>query len=252
MTRNDTDWSIQRIARLAGTTSRTLRHYAEIGLLPPARIGDNGYRYYDQAALERLQRILLLRELGLGLPAIAEVLDASTDPVEALGAHLRWLDAEQQRLERQIRSVTATIAAMKKGGGLMPEEMLDGFDHTAHREEVEERWGADAYRRSDSWWRGLDGPGREEFRREQHALERDYQSAIDADLDVASAEVQEIVRRHLDWVTRAWSGTVPTAEQFAGLGELYVADERFAAAYGGPDGARYVAEAMAVYAEREL
>ena len=66
------DWSIQEIARLVGTTSRTLRHYDEIGLLPPARIAANGYRHYDEAALVRLQRILLLRELGLGLPAIAE------------------------------------------------------------------------------------------------------------------------------------------------------------------------------------
>lgn len=62
------DWSIQEIARLAGTTSRALRLYDHIGLLPPSRIARNGYRHYDQAALVRLQRILLLRELGLGLP----------------------------------------------------------------------------------------------------------------------------------------------------------------------------------------
>ena len=61
------DWSIQDIARLAGTTSRTLRHYDDIGLLQPSRIGANGYRYYDRDALVRLQRILLLRDLGLGL-----------------------------------------------------------------------------------------------------------------------------------------------------------------------------------------
>ena len=65
------EWSIQQIAKLAGTTSRTLRHYDDIGLLSPSSVGRNGYRYYDQAALVRLQRILLLRELGLGLPQIA-------------------------------------------------------------------------------------------------------------------------------------------------------------------------------------
>ena len=70
------EWSIQQIAKLAGTTSRTLRHYDDIGLLSPSSVGHNGYRHYDQAALVRLQRILLLRELGLGLPQIAEVLDA--------------------------------------------------------------------------------------------------------------------------------------------------------------------------------
>ena len=60
------DWSIQEIAKIAGTTSRTLRHYDDIGLLKPTRTGHNGYRYYDAAALVQLQRILLLRQLGDG------------------------------------------------------------------------------------------------------------------------------------------------------------------------------------------
>jgi DNA-binding transcriptional MerR regulator len=252
MTGNNPDWSIQSIARLAGTTSRTLRHYDDIGLLPPTRIGENGYRYYDQAALGRLQRILLLRQLGLGLPAIRDVLDSNGDPVDALAGHLHWLRGERERIDRQISSVATTISKLTKGERLMPAEMFDGFDHTRDREEVEERWGADAYRRSDAWWRGLGDSGREEFRAEQRAIKSDYRSAIDDDLDALSAEVQAIVRRHFDWVARAWNGTVPTAEQFAGLGEMYVADDRFAGAYGGPDGARYVADAMAAYAEREL
>src|SRR6478735_11281239 len=91
------DWSIQDIARLAGTTSRTLRHYDDIGLLPPSRIGANGYRYYDRVALVRLQRILLLRDLGLGLPAIAEVLESQTDAAPALRNHLTWLQSERER-----------------------------------------------------------------------------------------------------------------------------------------------------------
>ena len=73
------EWSIQQIAKIAGTTSRTLRHYGELGLVSPRRIGDNGYRYYDRASLVRLQRVLLLRQLGLGLPQIAEVLERETD-----------------------------------------------------------------------------------------------------------------------------------------------------------------------------
>ena len=82
-----TDWSIQEIARLTGTTSRTLRHYGDIGLLPPTRVASNGYRRYDQPALVRLQRILLLRNLGLGLTAIARVLDEEPDAVGALTRH---------------------------------------------------------------------------------------------------------------------------------------------------------------------
>ena len=63
--------TIQQLAKAAGTTSRTLRHYDSVGLVSPSRIGSNGYRYYDDRSLVRLQRVLLLRELGLGLDADA-------------------------------------------------------------------------------------------------------------------------------------------------------------------------------------
>ena len=93
--------SIQEVARLTGTTSRTLRHYDAIGLLEPSRVGDNGYRWYDDRALVRLQRILLLRGLGLGLPDIRRVLEREQDETAALRHHLDWLRSEQRRLERQ-------------------------------------------------------------------------------------------------------------------------------------------------------
>src|SRR5690554_4444275 len=145
------DWSIQQIARLSGTTSRTLRHYDDIGLLPPTRIGHNGYRYYDQNALSRLQRILLLRDLGLGLEAIGRVLHGQSDNTDALRTHLRWLQLEQQRLDRQIAAVETTITKMEGGEQLMADEMFDGFDHTQYKEEVEQRWGKQAYAKSDAW-----------------------------------------------------------------------------------------------------
>lgn len=66
MSVNEQEWSIEELAKAAGTTSRTLRHYGQTGLLTPSRTGANGMRYYDAGALVRLQRILLLRELGLG------------------------------------------------------------------------------------------------------------------------------------------------------------------------------------------
>ena len=143
------DRSIQDVARLAGTTSRTLRHYDRMGLLPPSRVGSNGYRYYDDDALVRLQRILLLRDLGLGLPAIAEVLNRDTEPARALQKHLGWLKQEQERLARQIASVSLTIKQLEGGEQLMAENMFNGFDHTQYKDEVEERWGTYAYAAGD-------------------------------------------------------------------------------------------------------
>ncbi|CAN5464382.1 TipAS antibiotic-recognition domain-containing protein [soil metagenome] len=249
---SERDWSIQEIARLSGTTSRTLRHYGDIGLLAATRVGANGYRHYDADALTRLQRILMLRELGLGLPAIAEVLRGTVDDADALAGHLRWLRQEKQRLDRQIRSVELTIAHKKKGTPIMAEEMFDGFDHTAYKKEVIERWGPEAYGKSDQWWRGLSAPDKARFRAEQAQMQRDFAAASVSGAAVDSAEVLAITRRHYDWIVAGWQGKSPTAEQFEGLGAMYVADDRFAANYGGREGASFVRDAMAAYGARHL
>src|SRR4051812_17386001 len=109
------EWSIQQVARLAGTTSRTLRHYDDVGLVAPSRVGDNGYRYYDTDALVRLQRVLLLRDLGLSIPAIGEVLAGQRDDTAALRTHLEWLHNEKNRLDRQMTSVAQTITDLEGG-----------------------------------------------------------------------------------------------------------------------------------------
>ncbi|TAM71111.1 MAG: MerR family transcriptional regulator [Microbacteriaceae bacterium] len=258
------DWSIQEIARLAGTTSRTLRHYGDVGLLSPSRIGSNGYRYYDRSALVRLQRILLLRDLGLGLPAVAGVLANETDTPHALRGHLEWLRAEQGRLARQIASVEVTIADLEgppdgrhdgkhdgKGGERpMAHDMLDGFDHTQYRDEVEQRWGADAYAKSDAWWRSKTDAEKKRFQQAHVDIARDYATARAAGRDVASEEVQAIVRRHVDWLNLSApvTGGPITRQRLLGYGDMYVSDPRFAANYGGIEGAEYVRAAIAVYA----
>lgn len=251
------DWSIQQIARIAGTTSRTLRHYDDIGLLKPSRIGHNGYRHYDQAALLQLQRILLLRELGLGLPVIAEVLDNESDAARALGGHLKWLRQEQDRLNRQISSVQRTIEAVKEGRELMAENMFDGFDHTQYKDEVEQRWGKDAYASSDAWWRGMDAAEKAAWKQRAQQLGSDWIAAAGAGIAADSAEAQDLARRQVEWL-----GGIPGTPAAAtggdvkgyviGLGEMYVADPRFSANYGGESGAGFVRDALRVYAEANL
>jgi DNA-binding transcriptional MerR regulator len=248
---NENEWSIQEIARLSGTTSRTLRHYGDIGLLEPTRMGGNGYRYYGERQLVRLQRILMLRDLGLGLTEIGGVLDGNAEDSDALGAHLRWLRQEKDRLDRQIGAVETTIEKLKRKERIMAAEALDGFDHTSYKEEVEERWGADAYAASDRWYRGLSAESRGAMKTEQLDIQSGFAAALAANESPESEVAQALARRQFDWITAGWQGKRPTAEQFVGLGDLYVADERFAANYGGAEGARYVRDAMAEFA-REL
>lgn len=246
------DWSIQDVARLAGTTSRTLRHYGDIGLLSPSRVGGNGYRYYDDAALRRLQRILLLRELGLGLPAIAEVLEGNKDDARALLRHLEWLHQEKERLDRQISSVETTILKMEGGEQLMAEEMLDGFDHTQYKDEVEERWGKDAYKKSNDWYTSMSAEEKKRWHALMAKLGADWIAAAESGLAPDSDEAQALAQRQYDWLAGI-PGTPqvnggPTREYFVGLAEMYVADDRFAVNYGGTAGATFVRDAMKVYA----
>ncbi|WP_406235213.1 MerR family transcriptional regulator [Nocardia sp. NBC_01009] len=245
------EWSIQDLAKAAGTTSRTLRHYGQLGLLPPSRIGANGYRYYDQNSLVRLQRILLLRELGLGLPAIAEVLAGQQGTTTALRAHLELLRQEQDRIRRQIESVTTTLHKTERGEQLMAAEVFDGFDHTQYKDEVIERWGKDAYESGDRWWRSLSEADKKAHQQTHIDIAADYGRARAAGRTPDSDEVQAIAQRHRDWLGDGWQ---LTAEAFIGLGEMYVADPRFRKNYDlhGEGTAEFVRDAMKVYAENRL
>ncbi|MFE1233354.1 MerR family transcriptional regulator [Streptomyces sp. NPDC058745] len=245
------EWSIQEIARKAGTTSRTLRHYGERGLLEPSRIGANGYRYYDQAALVRLQRILLLRELGLSLPAIAEVLRGQRDSSAALRTHLVLLEQERERIGRQIEAVRTTLHKTENGEELMAEEVFDGFDHTRYEAEVTERWGREAYEKGDRWWRSLSAEQKQAFTDEQAGIARDFGQAARDGLAAGSDEVQAIAHRQVRWLSAT---TTPSKDYVIGLGRMYVDDPRFTANYDkhGEGTALLVRDAMEIYAERNL
>lgn len=248
------EWSIHDITRLTGTTSRTLRHYGQIGLLEPSRTGHGGLRYYDEDALVRLQRILLLRQLGLSLPAIAEVLTGAQSVIHALRTHLTLLEQEQDRVQRQIASVRRTIEKTERGEQLMAEEMFDGFDHTQYKDEVEARWGRDAYAAADRWWRGMSVEDRQAFQNRSTQLIADWTAAAGRGAAPDSDMAQALARRHVEWLGTApgHGPTSPAKEYVLGLGEMYVSDPRFTATYGGAKGAAFVRDALKVYAEHHL
>jgi len=250
------EWSIHQITKLTGTTSRTLRHYDRIGLLHPSRTGHGGLRHYDEDALVRLQRILLLRELGLALSTIAEVLDGTQETTEALRTHLALLEQERDRVERRIASVRTTIEKREAGEPLMANEMFDGFDHTQYKDEVVERWDADAYEAGDSWWRGMSESERATFRRRTEELNQGWALAAGRGADPAGTEAQELARQHVEWLAgipgTPRNGEGPAREYILGLGDMYAADPRFAANYGGLAGAEFVRDALRVYVDRHV
>ncbi len=173
-----------------------------------------------------MQRILLLRVLGLGLPEIAEFLDGQRDTAAALRTHLDLLEAECRRIGQQIESVRTTLRKLEGVEQLMPEDAFDGFDQARHEHEVTGRWGRAAYDKGDRWWRSLSDEEQKAFHHQQLDIAADFGRASLAGWSADNDAVQTIARRHVEWLSIT---APPTRDYVVGLGEMYVADPRFTA-----------------------
>lgn len=249
-------WTIQQVAKSAGTTSRTLRHYDQIGLLTPSAIGENGYRLYDSSALVRLQRILALRDLGMGLPEIQRVLDRHVTEPEALSELEAQLVNESNRLQRQIASIRRTLSALTKGESPMAENMFDGFEHEQFKDEVEERWGQDSWKTSNDWWTSLGEEGQKSYQVRLTDLINRWKEAF-AKGEAADGEIaQALAHEQVEWLEETpgphTTGECTLKTYVTNLGDMYVNDPRFAGNYGGAEGATLVRDALAHYADKHL
>ncbi|MQA09153.1 MAG: MerR family transcriptional regulator [Pseudonocardiaceae bacterium] len=247
-------WSTQEVARMSRVTSRTLRHYDEIGLLPPAFVGGNGYRYYEQDQLLRLQQILVLRELGLGLDAIAEIVNKQTSQLDALRLHHEWLMAERDRFDQLATTVRKTIEELEGGKPVSAENLYQGFDRHSEQaqrlaDEAEQRWdGAlEVHEKVKGWsdekWQAVQRQATEATER-LAALMRDGVSPDDP-------RTIEATDAHYRWICHHWT---PNKKAYQGLGQLYVDDARFTASIDEVASglASYMRDAMTAYAEARL
>jgi len=242
---------------MSGVTSRTLRHYDEIGLLPPAGVRSNGYRYYEQNDLLRLQQILLLRELGLSLVEIASILDRQLDRLQALQSHYQRLLTERDRLDRVVRTVARTIDELEaqRGADQMaeisrPENLFEGFDPARYEAEARERW-PEQWEQSQRFVESLSAEDTARMQREQTAAMIRMAEFMTAGTPVVHPAVQAEIDAGYQLIRRMWT---PSAEAFTNLGQMYVDDPRFTATYDAiaVGLAEYYRDAMAVYAETRL
>lgn len=242
---------------MSGVTSRTLRHYDAIGLLPPAGTASNGYRVYEQGDLLRLQQILLLRELDLGLGEIAQILDHQVDQLEALRGHHRRLVHERDRIDLLVRTVSRTIDELHTQQGVpgmntinRPENLFEGFDASQYEEEAHERW-PEHWEQSKRFTDTLSVEDADRMQREQTAAMIGMAEHMTAGRDVGDAVVQEAVDSAYRTIAQMWT---PNAEAFRHLGQMFVDDPRFRTTYDSiaPGLAEYYRDAMAVYASNRL
>jgi DNA-binding transcriptional MerR regulator len=246
-------WSIAEVARMSKVTSRTLRHYDAVGLLRPAWVSASGRRYYEREQLLRLQRILLLRDLGLGLEAIGAVLaqQSRAGTVDVLRRHRAWLLAERKRLGRLVRTVEATIDSIERGEEMAVEKMFAGFEHNPYEDEARQRWGDEAVDASYQRMQGWSEADAEKARTGQARVHEGLAPLLAGGVAVTDDRVQALVDLHYQVTCLFWT---PNAEAYRNLGQMYVDDERFRRniGRGNDDLVGYLRDAMAVYADTRL
>ncbi|RSS50109.1 MerR family transcriptional regulator [Streptomyces sp. WAC07061] len=248
-------YSVGQVAGFAGVTVRTLHHYDEIGLLSPSGRSGAGHRRYDDADLDRLQRILFYRELGFPLDEVAVLLDdPHADPREHLRRQHALLSERIDRLQQMAKAVEHAMEANKMGINLTPEERFEVFgdkDPEQYAQEAEERWGGtEAYAESR---RRAAGYTKDDWKRVQEESADwgvRYAALVaagePADGEAAMAMAEEH-RLHIGH----WYYDCPY-EMHTCLGDMYVADERFKAYYDsmGPGVAEHLRDAITANAVR--
>lgn len=223
--------TVERVARLAGVTVRTLHHYDAIGLLKPSERTDANYRIYSRADLERLQQIRAHRALGLELEAIRRILDdPEFDRLEAL-RETRDRLAERIAVDSALlATLDRTLASIDTGDDMPAQDLFDGFDPEEHEAEVSERWGdtrayAQSKRRTSTYgeaeWTAI--------RDEATQISADLATLLAQGAPAEGAQAMDVAERHRQHISR-WFYPCDKA-MHAQLAQLYTDDPRFEATY---------------------
>ncbi|MFF9077522.1 MerR family transcriptional regulator [Streptomyces sp. NPDC014872] len=251
------EWPIAEVARMSGVTARTLRHYDEIGLLPPARIALSGHRCYEEPQLLRLQQILVLRALGVGLPEIGRILAERVDEVEALRGHHRRLLAERDRLDALAATVSRTIAELeesRKDGRSMttinrPENLFEGVRPSQYEENMRDfpELAEEVGRRAATMGPAEAEAGHRRRTEQMIRLAELMAAGIPVDAEPAQDEIDAQYRTLSEM--RAAS-----ADEFRAIGRACVDNEVWRAAYEAiaPGLAAYQRDAIEAYATHRL
>lgn len=218
-------YTVSEIAGLSGVSVRTLHYYDEIGLLSPIMISETGYRYYNDSSLEKLQQIMFYKELDFSLKEIGAILGATGYQKEdALNKQRELLILKRDRLDRLI----ALLSKSLKGEKNMSFEEFDISEiekaKEKHAKEVRERWGnTDAYSQSQKKTSSYKKEDWERINKKSGEIFKKFADNIGE--DPTSPKIKAIVKEWQDFITEYYYDC--TDEILKGLGEMYVADERY-------------------------
>jgi DNA-binding transcriptional MerR regulator len=248
-------YTVSQLATLSGVSVRTLHHYDEIGLLKPASIGANGYRYYGREELLRLQQILFHRELGLSLDEIRRAIDTSGfDRAATLRDQREKLVTEIARLRELTKTIDDTLADLEGGKTMNEKSMYRGFD--AEARERSEAWAIERHGKwarlgieiRDEVMKGWTPAEHDANQSEKAAIFGDFAAALSEGLAADSERMQGIVLRLHSAASKAWTGPIGRGG-FLNMADTYAENPDIRARFDdrAPGLADYVARAMRIF-----
>ncbi len=244
-------YTVKQLADLAGVSIRTLHYYDAIGLLKPSYVGENSYRYYEDALALRLQQILLFRELGFSLDDIRAILDRpGFDLLAALRVHRLALEEKIVRLQDLIRTVDHTIQYVSGEKNMSQNQLFKGFseeEEKRYAQEAREQWGAETVDASYRLWASYSKQKKAEILAEGGAIYTDLAALVGQPAD--SPAVQAAIAR---WHQHLRYFYEPTVEVLRGLGQHYVEQPDFNRNISQfhPDLPAFMRAAIEVYCDR--
>ena len=237
--------TVNEVSKLAGVSIRTLQYYDSIGLLKPAEYTESGYRLYDDTAMERLQQILLFRELEFPLKEIKEIVTRPDfDKEKALDQQIELLALKKEHLEKLI---TFAREIKEKGANNMDFTAFDTRKLEEYKMKAKEQWGdTSAYKEYEE-----KASGRSD--EEEKVLWREFMKLFERfgkikDTDPASDKAQGMVKEIQDYITEHFYEC--SKDILAGLGKMYSSGGEFTTnidSVGGSGTAEFVGKVIEIY-----
>lgn len=240
--------TVNEVSRITGVSVRTLHHYDSIGLLKPTSVTQAGYRLYDDTALERLQGILLLRELQFPLKEIKSIIDSPDfDPREALKQQIKMLELQKEHIDKLISLAQKMI---DNGDDSMDFSAFDKSEIKQYAEEAKQRWGSTAeYKESEKKSEGRTDADNALIADGMMNIFKEFGNMKDGQPD--SFEAQALAEKLQNYITDNFYNCTP--QIFACLGDMYVGDERFRKnidSVGGEGTAEFAAKAIKEFCKK--
>lgn len=250
---------VNQLARMAGISVRTLHHYDEIGLLTPAFVGENHYRYYGDEELLRLQQILVYRELDMPLGRIAAILDAPRfDRLKTLQKQREQLKDQATRYAEMIGTIDRTIAQLNGDCVMNDADLYSGIVSPEKQEKYEawlvETYGPDmgvAIENSHKKIAEMTDDERADRMKRLETIEQGLAECFRQGVPPQAATLDALIDRHRAWVGASWAKEC-TPEAYASLAEAYKHPD-FQARYESIQAgfADYLVTAMRSWAKRQ-